>query len=514
MRPSIKRPSVIIPRPTKASLARQSKIRNSILVASTTTTTTNTLKSIQNEDIKNENDLSTIGLIKQQVRRATTVTKNNAVFKRRRSLHKLAVIVSGSSLDSSTSDGEKLKQVIVASLTENVKKMDIVEQPKNKNLINNDNKENRQSKRPITTTTNVIRKKPIQIPIQVLDKYTAEEIIIEIIEQALTNDDLHIDDDDEPIDPTYAMDYVADIMNLLYALEKKYSIQITFLTNPPSTTTTSSFPLTTMATMANGSATKPWKLTTKHRTIVVGWIIQLFYARFHLSQDAMHLCIGLLDRFLQQCMNSATAGSGFVTQKNLQLIAVAAFLIAAKVEETHHPPVDELVYVTDHTYTSDQVKRMEKKILLELRFELNRPTSLQFLRRYSFISSAGDEQHAIGKFLIDMSLLDVSCIGLAPSLIAASATYIARYILNPNQLLTFEQYWPYELQIRSPYKTYDSLSNGIKILAQFIDKYLIGNNSKECEILIKRYEHEQLSQASLYCIQQQTLIHKLATEGI
>ncbi|CAF3986873.1 unnamed protein product, partial [Rotaria sp. Silwood1] len=56
MRPSIKRPSIIIPRPTKASLARQSKIRNSILVASTSTNTTNTLKSIQNEEIKSEND--------------------------------------------------------------------------------------------------------------------------------------------------------------------------------------------------------------------------------------------------------------------------------------------------------------------------------------------------------------------------------------------------------------------------------------------------------------------------
>jgi len=267
-----------------------------------------------------------------------------------------------------------------------------------------------------------------------------------------------------------------------------------------------------MATMANGSATRPWKLTTKHRTIVVGWIIQLFYARFHLSQDAMHICIGLLDRFLQQCINSTTAGNGFVTQKNLQLIAVAAFLIAAKVEETHHPPVDELVYVTDHTYTSDQVKRMEKKILHELRFELNRPTSLQFLRRYSFISSAGDEQHAIGKFLIDMALLDVSCIGLAPSLVAASATYIARYILNPDQSSTFEQCWPVELQNRSPYKTMESLGNGIRILAQFIDKYLTGSQSKECEILIKRYEHEQLSQASLYCVQQRALIHQLAMQ--
>jgi len=107
MRPSIKRPSVIIPRPTKASLARQSKIRNSILVSST-----NTLKPIQNEQIKSENDLTTIGLDKQQVRRASTIAKNNIIFKRRRSLHKLAVIVSGSSLDNSSGDGETLKQVV------------------------------------------------------------------------------------------------------------------------------------------------------------------------------------------------------------------------------------------------------------------------------------------------------------------------------------------------------------------------------------------------------------------
>jgi hypothetical protein len=115
MRPSIKRPSVIIPRPTKASLARQSKIRNSILVSSTTTTNSlNTLKPIQNEQIKSENDLTTIGLNKQQiqVRRTSTIAKNNIIFKRRRSLHKLAVIVSSSSLDNSTGDGETLKQVV------------------------------------------------------------------------------------------------------------------------------------------------------------------------------------------------------------------------------------------------------------------------------------------------------------------------------------------------------------------------------------------------------------------
>ena len=103
MRPSIKRSAMLVPRPTKASLARQSKIRDSIAGSSTMTT----LKSIHNEQNKSENDLSKIGLAK----RGCIVAKNH-LFKRRKSLNKLVAMVSGSSLDNSTSDGETLKQVV------------------------------------------------------------------------------------------------------------------------------------------------------------------------------------------------------------------------------------------------------------------------------------------------------------------------------------------------------------------------------------------------------------------
>lgn len=170
-------------------------------------------------------------------------------------------------------------------------------------------------------------------PIPLLDAYLAEPITIEQIELPYENSTYN--DDEDPIDPSYAMDFIVDIMNLLYTLEKKYPIQSSFLTNPALGITTTD----------NGSAIRPWRLTAKHRIILVGWLIQLFYARFHLSQDALHMyeyntnvrkvnilvlfrCIGLLDRFLQKSITS----NGFVTQKNLQLIAVATFLIAAKFE--------------------------------------------------------------------------------------------------------------------------------------------------------------------------------------
>ena len=111
-----------------------------------------------------------------------------------------------------------------------------------------------------------------------------------------------------------------------------------------------------------------------------------------------------------------------------------------------------------------------------------------------------------------MALLDTACIDLSPSLIAASATYISRYILNPNPPSTFEYCWPNELQIRSPYKTSQSLVTGVQLLAQCIDNYLSGTSSKEYDVLVKRYEHEQLSKASSFCVEQRALIHQLAHE--
>ena len=139
--------------------------------------------------------------------------------------------------------------------------------------LETDNKENPSSKRTIP----VLRKQVTPT----LDQYLAAEIHIDQVEPLCTTDTAlpTEESDDEPIDPTYAMDYIAEIMNLLYTLEKKYPIQSSFLTNPA----------LTMSTMANGSAIRPWKLTGKHRTIVVGWLIQLFYTRFHLSQDALHM---------------------------------------------------------------------------------------------------------------------------------------------------------------------------------------------------------------------------------
>ena len=53
-----------------------------------------------------------------------------------------------------------------------------------------------------------------------------------------------------------------------------------------------------------------------------------------------------------------------------------------KFEEIYPPDVGEFVFITDDTYTTKQVLRMEHLILKALNFNVAVPTSNQFLKRY------------------------------------------------------------------------------------------------------------------------------------
>ena len=56
-------------------------------------------------------------------------------------------------------------------------------------------------------------------------------------------------------------------------------------------------------------------------------------------------------------------------------------LIASKYEEIYAPQVDEFCYITDNTYTREDVLLMERTVLDALDFELTQPTTRLFLRQ-------------------------------------------------------------------------------------------------------------------------------------
>ena len=75
----------------------------------------------------------------------------------------------------------------------------------------------------------------------------------------------------------------------------------------------------------------------------------------------MYLGASLVDRYLS---------TENVEHGELQLLGTACVLIASKYEELCHPSVMDFCEITDNTYTRDEVKVMEVKVLTILDYEL------------------------------------------------------------------------------------------------------------------------------------------------
>ncbi|CAF1230571.1 unnamed protein product [Didymodactylos carnosus] len=336
-------------RPTNTSLARQSlssKMRCSIVPAQPVNSR-RSLSQVSNtySELNKNKDQVQNNVFKrqeQQYRKTSGVTKN-VIFKRR----SVKKILSESSMNNST-EAETLKQVIVSSLTENVKKLEIAA----KDQENKPPTEEKYKKKQSLFTSSSARSTTLLHLLLPLPMNKQLEILtIKPPSDSKEKDEL---DEDEQVvyGEIYVMNYIRDIMNLLYALELYYPVSNAYL--------------------RTSTESKTWKITFKHRTTLVEY--------------------------------------------------------------------------------------------------------------------------------------------LKSSSIAASATYISRFILTYVTDEVFDYYWPEGLQTMTPYKTYEDLSSGIKALTNILVKIssLSRSSLNEFDLLFKKYGHEHLSCASTFCLQKQKLIQKLA----
>ncbi|CAL0305798.1 unnamed protein product [Lupinus luteus] len=167
-------------------------------------------------------------------------------------------------------------------------------------------------------------------------------------------------------------------------------------------------------------------VTPHMRGILVDWLVEVA-DEYKLLPDTLFLSISYIDRFLS--LNP-------VAKPKLQLLGVSTMMIAAKYEEISPPHVEDFVLITDNTYDKSEVVKMEADILKSLCFEMGNPTAKTFLRRFAGIGSENIKAKKLQfehlcNYLAELSLLDYSCLKFLPSLVAASATFLARYIMWP-----------------------------------------------------------------------------------
>ena len=71
--------------------------------------------------------------------------------------------------------------------------------------------------------------------------------------------------------------------------------------------------------------------------------------KFELMDETLFLTANIIDRFL---------ASQTVVRKKLQLVGVTAMFLACKYEEVSVPVVDDLVLISDRSYTRDEILDM------------------------------------------------------------------------------------------------------------------------------------------------------------
>ncbi|GAA0186041.1 kinase activator [Lithospermum erythrorhizon] len=162
------------------------------------------------------------------------------------------------------------------------------------------------------------------------------------------------------------------------------------------------------------------------RGILVDWLVEVA-EEYKLLPDTLHLTISYVDRFLS--MN-------VVERQKLQLLGVSSMLIASKYEEISPPKVKDFCYITDNTYKKKEVVKMEADVLKAFKFEMGSPNIKTFLRGFTRIAQENDETpnlqlEFLGCYLAELSLLDYSCVGFLPSLVAASVIFLSKYTLQP-----------------------------------------------------------------------------------
>ncbi|ONI16035.1 hypothetical protein PRUPE_3G075200 [Prunus persica] len=189
-------------------------------------------------------------------------------------------------------------------------------------------------------------------------------------------------------------------------------------------------------------------ITKSMRGILIDWLVEVS-EEYKLVADTLYLTVYLIDWFL--CHN-------YTERTRLQLLGITCMLIASKYEEICAPRVEELCFMTDNTYSKEEVLKMESQVLKYFGFQLFAPTTKTFLRRFLRAAQASYktpslELEYLANYLAELTLVDYSFLNFLPSVIAASAVFLSKWTLDQSShpwnpiLEHYTRYTPLDLKI-------------------------------------------------------------------
>ncbi|KAL0567581.1 B-type cyclin [Marasmius crinis-equi] len=260
------------------------------------------------------------------------------------------------------------------------------------------------------------------------------------------------DDGEEPYDPTMVTEYAEEIFEYMESLEEQMMPKADYMEAQT-------------------------ELTWAMRTTLIDWLLQV-HLKYHMLPETLWIAINIIDRFLSVRI---------VSTLKLQLVGVTAMLIAAKYEEIMAPSVEEFVFMTEQGYTKEEILKGECIILQSLDFQISHYCSpYSWMRRISKADDYDLQTRTLGKFLIEITLLDHRFLRAKSSLIAAVGMYSARAMLGGD--------WNEAFVFHSGF-TEEQLLPGHQLL---VEKLVEKNFTKL--YLYKKYANKKFLKASTFAV--------------
>ncbi|CAF2060252.1 unnamed protein product [Brassica oleracea] len=259
-------------------------------------------------------------------------------------------------------------------------------------------------------------------------------------------------------------------------------------------------------------------VTKTMRGILVDWLVEVS-EEYTLVPDTLYLTVYLIDWFLN---------GNYIERQRLQLLGVTCMLIASKYEEIYAPRIEEFCFITDNTYTRDQVLEMESQVLKHFSFQIYTPTSKTFLRRFLRAAQASHvmpsvEMEFLANYLTELTLVEYEFLKFLPSVIAASAVFLAKWTMNQSSHPwnpTLEHYTTYrasdlkacvqalhELQLNTKRCPLNSIRMKYK---QDKDNHVVTHSSSSSD---KLQTHFSMSGCGCSWIQDNSMLHYSATSN-
>ncbi len=164
-------------------------------------------------------------------------------------------------------------------------------------------------------------------------------------------------------------------------------------------------------------------INAKFRSILIDWLLEVA-TKFRVSPGVVPHAAAIIDVFLCRKV---------IMRDRLQLLGIAAFLIACKIDEYRAPGVAELVRVSCRNYSREEILTWESLIGITLHWRFNIPTAYDFVH---IISEVAAELYEGGATSADYVCFAQGCVRLAcefddlrpwlPSAVGVAVVFLSR----------------------------------------------------------------------------------------